>query len=167
MTSKFLEAGVIIGTHGVRGEVKITPWGDSPDFLCGFSTIYIDGNPVRVRSARTNKTQVLAALEGCDTVEEAMRYKGKVISIDRADAKLSDGQFFLADLVGLPVLDAATGNEVGKLAEVLDLPAQNVYVVKGGQKSYMIPAVPAFVTETNVAEGYIKVNLIEGLESDV
>lgn len=167
MTTNFLEAGVIIGTHGVRGEVKITPWGDSPDFLCGFDTLYIDGKPVKVRSARTNKTQVLAALEGCDTVEDAMRYKGKVVSIDRGDAHLAEGQFFLADLVGLPVLDADTGAEVGKLTEVLDLPAQNVYVVKGGAKSYMIPAVPAFVTETNVTAGYIKVKLIEGLESDV
>lgn len=167
MTTNFLEAGVIIGTHGVRGEVKITPWGDSPDFLCDFRTLYIDGKPVKVRSARTNKTQVLVALEGCETVEDAMRYKGKVVSICRDDAKLSAGQFFLADLVGLSVLDAANGAEVGKLTEVLTLPAQNVYVVKGGEKSYMIPAVPAFVTETNVTEGYIKVNLIEGLESDV
>lgn len=167
MASQFLEAGVVNGTHGVRGEIRITPWGDSPDFLCGFDTFYIDGKPVKVRSARPNKTLVLAALEGCDTVEQAMRYKGKVVSIDRTGVKLPEGQHFVADLIGLPVLDAATGAELGRLEEVLDLPAQNVYVVRGEGKAYMIPAVPAFLAETAPEKGYIKVNLIEGLETDV
>ncbi|MDE6108251.1 MAG: ribosome maturation factor RimM [Oscillospiraceae bacterium] len=167
MTSQFLEAGVIIGTHGVRGEVKITPWGDSPEFLCGFDTFYIDGKPLKVRSARPNKALALAALEGYNTVEQAMRLKGKVIFIDRTGVKLPEGRHFVADLIGLSVLDAATGEELGKLTEVLDLPAQNVYVVTGGKKRYMIPVVPAFLAETNVERGYIKVNLIEGLESDV
>ena len=167
MASQFLEAGVIIGTHGVRGEVKITPWGDSPEFLCGFDTFYIDGKPMKVRSARPNKALALASLEGYDTVEQAMRLKGKVISIDRTGVKLPEGRHFVADLIGLRVLDAATGAELGKLTEVLDLPAHNVYVVEGGPKKYMIPVVPAFLAETNVEGGYIKVNLIEGLESDV
>ena len=167
MASQFLEAGVVNGTHGVRGEIRITPWGDSPDFLCGFDTFYIDGKPVKVRSARPNKTLVLTALEGCDTVEQAMRYKGKVVSIDRTGVKLPEGRHFVADLIGLPVLDAATGAELGRLEEVLDLPAQNVYVVRGEGKAYMIPAVPAFLAETAPEKGYIKVNLIEGLETDV
>ncbi|MBO5034850.1 MAG: 16S rRNA processing protein RimM [Oscillospiraceae bacterium] len=167
MASQFLEAGVVNGTHGVRGEIRITPWGDSPDFLCGFDTFYIDGKPVKVRSARPNKTLVLAALEGCDTVEQAMRYKGKVVSIDRTGVKLPEGRHFVADLIGLPVLNAATGAELGRLEEVLDLPAQNVYVVRGEGKAYMIPAVPAFLAETAPEKGYIKVNLIEGLETDV
>ena len=167
MASQFLEAGVVNGTHGVRGEIRITPWGDSPNFLCGFDTFYIDGKPVKVRSARPNKTLVLAALEGCDTVEQAMRYKGKVVSIDRTGVKLPEGRHFVADLIGLPVLNAATGAELGRLEEVLDLPAQNVYVVRGEGKAYMIPAVPAFLAETAPEKGYIKVNLIEGLETDV
>ena len=167
MTTQFLEAGVVIGTHGVRGEVRITPWGDTPEFLCGFDSFYIDGRQVKVRSARPNKTLVLAALEGCDTVEQAMRYKGKVVSIDRTGVTLPTGRHFVADLIGLSVLDAATGSELGRLEEVLDLPAQNVYVVRGSGREYLIPAVPAFLAETSPEKGYIRVNLIEGLETDV
>ena len=167
MRSQFLETGVIAGTHGVRGEVRIIPWSDSPDFLCGFDTFYLDGKGVKVLSVRTNKTLVLASLDGYDTVEKAMKLKGKVVSIAREDAHLPAGTHFLADMVGLDVLDSATGETIGQVTEVLTPPAHPVYVVKGGDRSYMIPAVPAFIIETNTENGYLKVNLIEGLETDV
>ena len=91
MKDRFLEVGEIVNTHGVKGEVKIMPWADSPEFLCQFDTLYLDGKPVRLRSVRTNKTLVLASLEGVDTVEAAMRLKGKVLSIDRTGVVLRDG----------------------------------------------------------------------------
>lgn len=167
MKNQFLETGQIVNTHGVRGEVKIMPWADSPDFLCQFDTLYIDGQPIRVLSARPHKAMVLASLDGVDTVEKAMRLKGKILTVDRTQIKLPAGRHFLADLFGLKVLDAATGEELGTLEDILTPPAHNVYVVKGKGKKYMIPAVPAFISETNVESGYLKVNLIEGLDTDV
>ena len=167
MKSEFLETGVIVNTHGVRGEVKVVPWADSPDFLKQFTTFYIDSAPVKATSVRVDKTNVLIRFEGVDTVEAAMRLKNKVLSIARADARLPAGRHFLADLYGLSVIDAATGETLGKVEDILTPPAHNVYVVGGGAKRYMIPAVPAFVAETDVDQGYLKVNLIEGLESDV
>lgn len=165
MKDRFLEVGEIVNTHGVKGEVKIMPWADSPEFLCQFDTLYLDGKPVRLRSVRTNKTLVLASLEGVDTVEAAMRLKGKVLSIDRTGVVLPEGRHFLADLMGLTVLDAATGEELGIIQDILTPPAHEVYVVGGKGKEYMIPAVDAFLAETNVEEGYVRVNLIEGMES--
>lgn len=163
MKSQFLEAGKIVNTHGIRGEIKIMPWADSPEFLCQFKTLYMDGKPVKVLSSRPHKTMVLALLEGITSVEEAMKLKGKVLSIDRSDVTLPEGRHFLADLMGLTVLDAAAGEELGKVEDILTPPAHNVYVVRGKGKEYMIPAVDAFLAETNVESGYIKVNLIEGM----
>ena len=163
MKSQFLEAGKIVNTHGIRGEIKIMPWADSPEFLCQFKTLYMDGKPVKVLSSRPHKTMVLALLEGITSVEEAMKLKGKVLFIDRSDVTLPEGRHFLADLMGLTVLDAATGEELGKVEDILTPPAHNVYVVRGKGKEYMIPAVDAFLAETNVESGYIKVNLIEGM----
>ena len=163
MKSQFLEAGKIVNTHGIRGEIKIMPWADSPEFLCQFKTLYMDGKPVKVLSSRPHKTMVLALLEGITSVEEAMKLKGKVLSLDRSDVTLPEGRHFLADLMGLTVLDAATGEELGKVEDILTPPAHNVYVVRGKGKEYMIPAVDAFLAETNVESGYIKVNLIEGM----
>ena len=165
MKNQFLEAGQIVNTHGIRGEVRILPWADSPEFLCQFDTFYLEGKPVKVRSIRPHKTLVLATLEGVDTVEEAMKLKGKVLSIDRSQVELPKGRHFLADLMGLRVLDEATGREIGVVTDVLTPPAHEVYVVRGEGKEYMIPAVDEFLRETNVEEGYLKVRLIEGMES--
>lgn len=163
MKNQFLEAGEIVNTHGVRGEVKIMPWADSPEFLCQFDTLYMDGKAIKVLSARPHKAMVLAQLEGVDTVEKAMRLKGKVLSIDRTGVDLPNGRHFLADLMGLTVLDNATGEELGTIEDILTPPAHEVYVVRGKGKEYMIPAVDAFLAETNVEGGYIRVNLIEGM----
>ena len=164
MKNQFLEAGQIVNTHGIQGEVKIVPWCDSPEFLLQFGTLYLDGTPVRVRAARVHKGNVLAALEGVADVNAAMALKGKIVSIDRSGVVLPEGRHFIADLLGLEVLDAGSGEKPGVVADVLTPPAHEVYVVKGGGKTYLIPAVDAFLRGTNVDAGWVRVHLIEGME---
>lgn len=159
--TKFLECGKIVNTHGIRGEVKIMPWADSPEFLCALPTLYIDEKPYAVRSARPHKGAVLALLEGVDDVNAAILLKNKVVWLSRDDVELEEGAFFQADLIGLRVVDES-GAELGTLREILSPSLQQVYVVRG-EREIMIPNVPAFVLETNVAGGYIKVRLIEGM----
>ena len=165
MKEQYLEAGKIVNTHGIRGELKIQPWCDSPEFLCGFDTLYVDGKPLEVTSARAHKGNVLVSLEGVDDMDGAMAFKNKVVCISRDDAELPEGKYFVADLIGLEVRDAATGAAIGTLKEVLTYPAQDIYVVKG-EKEYLIPAVDAFIRETNPEAGYISVNVLEGLATD-
>lgn len=158
---EFLDCGQIVNTHGVHGEVRIVPWADSPDFLCQFSTLYVDGGALPVTASRVHKGSVIARLQGVDTVEAAMALKGKTVQLRRADAKLPEGAFFLADVIGLEVVDE-NGHKLGTLKEVLSPSVQQVYVVEG-QREIMIPAVPEFILETNIEAGYIKVRLIEGM----
>ena len=166
MKNRFLEAGQIVNTHGIRGEVKIVPWCDSPEFLLQFDTLYLDEKPVKVLEARAHKGNVLARLEGVDDVNAAMVLKGRTVSIDRTGVVLPEGRHFLADLMGLDVLDADSGEKLGIVADVLTPPAHEVYVVKG-EHEYLIPAVDEFLIEANVEGGYIRVRLIEGMQSDV
>ena len=163
MRHRYLEAGKTVNTHGIAGEVKIMPWADDPDFLLNFKTLYLDGKPIHLRSARVHKNAVLMKLDGVDDINEAMRLKNKVVSIDREDATLEEGSFFLADLYGLEVRDADSGEVLGTISDVLTPPANNVYIVKGTKREYMIPAVSEFIVETNVDEGYLLVHLIEGM----
>ena len=150
-----------MNTHGVRGEVKIQPWADSPEFLKDFGTLYIDGAPVKVRSARVHKGCVIASLEDIDDVNGAMRLKGKLVSIDRRDAKLPEGGYFIQDIIGARVADE-NGAEVGTLAEVLNLPGSDVYVVRG-EREILIPAVPQFILSRDIDAGVITVRMMEGL----
>ena len=166
MKNQFLEAGQIVNTHGIRGEVKIVPWCDSPEFLLQFDTLYLDGRPVNVLEARVHKGNVLARLEGVEDVNAAMVLKGRTVFIDRTGVELPEGRHFIADLIGLNVVDADSGEALGVVADVLTPPAHEVYVVKG-EHEYLIPAVDEFVIETNVEGGYIRVRLIEGMRSDV
>ena len=157
---EFLEAGKIVNTHGVRGEVRITPWADSADFLRRFRVFYIAGTPYRVLRSRVHKSQLIAALEGVEDVNAAMALKNRVICIRREDAHLPEGRYFVQDLIGLPVRTDA-GEDLGTLAEVLDLPQGQVYVVKG-EREILIPDVPAFILNIDPEEGFT-VHLIEGM----
>ncbi len=158
----YLEAGQIVNTHGVRGDLRLMPWSDAPDFLAAFKTVYIDGTAHTVESVRPYKHMALLKLKGVDDVNAAMLYKNKTVFIAREDAKLEEGQYFLQDTVGLPVLDAESGAEIGVIAEVLELPAGNVFVIKGAQE-HLVPIVPEFVEKVDVAGGKVLVRLIEGM----
>ena len=161
MKQQFLEAGQIVNTHGIRGEVRIMPWADSALFLKRFKTFYIDNKPVRVISSRVHKDMLIAQLEGITDINAAMPLKNKVVFIDRADARLPKGSFFIQDILGARVVDE-NGAEVGKLTDVLDVPRGQIYEVKG-ETEHLIPAVPEFILDVNADEGIITVRLIEGM----
>ncbi len=161
MKKQYLEAGRIVNTHGVRGEVKIEPWADEAAFLTRFKRFYMDGRVVAVRSCRVHKSLVIAALDGVDDINAAMALKGRVIFIDRDDAHLPNGTVFRQDILGARVVDES-GRELGVLADVLDEPASSVLVVRG-EREILIPDVPAFVLKKDADECVVTVRLIEGM----
>ena len=161
MKLQFLEAGEIVTTHGIRGDVKVLPWGDSPEFLCDFSRVRIDGREYKVESCRIQKTCNLVKLAGVDTEEAEEALRGKTVEVYREDAPADI--IFVAELIGITVF--ADGQQIGKVTEVLDYPGNKVYVVKG-EYSYMIPAVKAFVLSTDIEKNEMQVKLIEGMRTD-
>ena len=158
---QYIEAGRIVNTHGVAGEVKIEVWLDSPQFLKSFKRCFIDRREVKLLSARVHKGFLIVKLEGVEDVNAAMALKGRTVFIDRADARLPKGAFFLQDIIGASVVDES-GSEIGKLVDVMETPASNVYVVKG-ETEHLIPAVPEFILSTDAENGIITVHLIEGM----
>lgn len=160
MKERFLETGEVVGTHGIRGEVKILPWADGPEFLLDFDRLYLDGKPFEVESSRIHKSLVLVKFLGVDDIETAQKFRGRTVTIDREGLTLEDGAVFIADLIGLPVF--SEGRQIGILREVLTLPGNDVYVVEGEQR-YMIPAVSEFLEKVDTEAGEIHVRLIEGM----
>ncbi len=161
MKLQFLEAGEIVTTHGVRGEMKVLPWADGPGFLLDFKRVRIGGAEYKVESCRIQKTCNLLKLQGVDTMEAAQAMRGKTVEIFRQDAP--EDLIFTAELIGVEVL--ANGELIGKITDVLDYPGNKVYVVKG-QYTYMIPAVKAFVLSTDLDANRMEVHLIEGMRTD-
>lgn len=162
MKKQFLEAGQIVNTHGIRGEVRIQPWCDSADFLLDIDTFYLDGKAVKFTGKKVHKTMLIAKPHGIDNANDAALLKGKVLYFNRDDAKLENGQIFIDDLKGLEAVNMETGEVFGKVTDVLKLPASDVYVIKG-QGEYMIPAVDEFLKKIALDEGRVYFKLIEGM----
>ena len=161
MKLQFVEAGEIVTTHGVRGEVKVLPWLDSPEDLCDFDRCRIDGKEYEIESCRIQKTCNLVKLSGIDTMEAAQAMRGKIIELYRED--IDDEVIFAAELIDMQVL--CDGEELGRIVDVLDYPGNSVYVVRG-QHEYMIPAVKQFILSTDLASNVMQVKIIEGMRSD-
>ena len=161
MRLPLIEAGEIVNTHGVRGEVKMLSWLDSPESMCDFDRCRIGGKDYTIVSCRVQGTCDLLKLSGVDTMEAAQALRGKTVEIYRED--VDDDVVFAAELVGMDVF--SDGGTIGKITEVLDYPGNQVYVVKG-DREYMIPAVSAFVLSTDMEANRMEVKLLEGMETD-
>lgn len=161
MKLQFIEAGEIVNTHGVRGEMKVLPWLDSAEDLCGFDRCRIQGMDYTILECRVQKTCNLIKLQGVDTVEKAQALRGKTVELYRED--IPEDVIFAAELIGVEVY--SQGNSIGKITQVLDYPGNSVYVVKG-EREYMIPAVKQFVLSTDMEKCTMEVRLIPGMASD-
>ena len=161
MKLQFLQAGEIVTTHGVRGEVKVLPWADGPEFLLDFHRVRIADKEYIVESCRIQKTCNLMKLQGVDTVEDGQALRGKTLEVYRCDAP--EDLIFVAELIGTKVV--ADGVELGKITDVLDYPGNKVYIVKG-EHEYMIPAVKQFILSTDMENGIMQVKIIEGMRTN-
>lgn len=161
MKLPYIEAGEIVTTHGVRGEVKVLSWLDSPEMLCEFDRCQIEGKEYAMDAVRVQKTCNLVKLRGVDTVEDAQKLRGKTMELYRED--ISDELIFASELVDVEVY--ADGACIGKIKEVLDYPGNSVYVVQG-EREYLIPAVKEFILSTDLEKNQMQVKLLKGMASD-
>ncbi|MBQ5330823.1 MAG: 16S rRNA processing protein RimM [Oscillospiraceae bacterium] len=161
---QFLEIGQIVGVHALKGEVRVDPWCDSPEFLCEFDELYdAKHNVVRILSSRPQKNIVIMKIEGVDTPEAASALRGKVLYMDRDDVELEKGTYFVQDLLGLTVEDADNGTVYGKLTDVTNNGAGDIYTVSDGKKSFLIPAADPFIEKTDIEGGKLFVHIPDGL----
>ena len=161
MKLAFIQAGEIVSTHGVRGEMKLLPWTDGPDFLLDYTRVRIGTKIYELEDCRIQKTCNLIKLSGVDTIEDAQALRGKTVELFRED--VPEGLIFAAELVDMEVF---AGDEcIGKIADVLDYPGNKVYVVKG-EHNYMIPAVREFILSTDLEENRMNVKLLKGMRDD-
>lgn len=164
MKKEYLEAGKIVTTHGVRGEVKIMPYTDTPELLCEFDRLFIgkDKSELYIERARTAKNMVIAKIEGVDTVEAAEKYRNKVLFMHRDDLELDEDTYFIQDLIDMEVQDADSGFVYGKITDVLQNGANDVYVIKG-DREYLVPAIPDVIISTDIDSNIMQIRPLDGL----
>lgn len=169
MKKQYLDSGKIVGTHGIKGEVRIEPWCDSPEFLCAFKKLYLDENGqtfIEVKS-RPHKNITLTKIKGVDTIEQAEKFRGKVVYINRNDITLDEGVNFVQDLIGLEVKDAENGNVYGRITDVLRTGANDVYeITDSNNKKYLAPVIDEVVEEIDVDGGFVLIHPMKGIFDD-
>lgn len=162
---EFIETGKIVNIHGLRGEVKIMPWSDDPEFICEFDILYLgkDKKLLQIENARVHKNMVLAKFKGIDTPETANLLRNNIIYIDRNDVELEEGTYFIQDLIGLKVINADTNEEYGNVMDVFQTGANDVYEVKNGDKTVLIPAIPDVIVNIDIENSVLMIRPLEGL----
>lgn len=165
MKKQYLEAGKIVTTHGIKGEVKIMPYTDYPELLCEFDRLFLGKNheEINVERSRVFKNMVIAKLEGYDTPEVAEKLRNKILYMHRDDLELDEDTYFIQDLIGIEVSDADSGFVYGKITDVMQTGANDVYVIQGKDREYLIPAIPEVVITTDIDENIMTIRPLEGL----
>ena len=161
---ELIETGKIVNTHGVRGELKVVPWNDDPTVFSDFTTVTIDNIPYTVRSVRFQGQNVLLKLEGINDMTAAEGLKNKIIYANRSDFELDEGVYFVADLLGLTVVEDETDKDLGTLTDVLSTGANDVYEITDSKgKKYYVPAIKDCVKDTDPEAGIMRIHVMEGL----
>ncbi len=167
--NNYLECGIIINTHGVNGDVKLESLCDTPNILASFKKIYFregtDYRAVKVLKASVFKNFVIARLDGVDDMDKAIALKNTTVYAARKDFKLPEGSYFIADLIGLDVIDNISGTVYGQIIDVQNKGASDIYVVKTPDGERMMPAVKEFVKRTDIEKG-VYVEVIPGMLYD-
>ncbi|MDD2958424.1 MAG: ribosome maturation factor RimM [Lachnospiraceae bacterium] len=162
-----LQVGAITSTHGLKGEVKVFPTTDDPTRYDQMKEVWLDTGKeklkLEVERVKYFKQFVIVKFRGLDRIEDIEKYVKKNLYVTRENAvKLQENEYFIADLIGLSVVDEA-GEELGILDDVLSTGANDVYVVKKGDNEILIPAIRQCILQVSTEERFMKVHLLEGL----
>ncbi len=166
---KYLETGKIVGTHGVKGMVRVQAWSDSGEFLKNFKTFYTDDKgekSLKVNSVTPHGNVVLIAFKDVDTIEKAEALRNKIIYIDRNDVKLPKGRYFIDDLIGCSVFDADTNELLGELSDVSQTGANDVWHIKKGDKEYLVPAIDEVIVSVDIENENTVIRPLKGILDD-
>lgn len=165
MKKAYLEAGKIVTTHGIRGEVKIMPYTDTPELLAEFDRLFIGRNKdeLTIERSRVFKNMVVAKIEGVDTPEDAEKLRNKVLYMHRDDLELDDDTYFIQDLIGMEVRDADSDELYGIIDDVMQTGANDIYVVKSADRELLVPAIADVVVSTDIDGGIMTIRPLDGL----
>jgi 16S rRNA processing protein RimM len=164
---QYLEAGKIVGTHGVKGEVRTLSFCRTKEELAGFRTLYMDDKGERafaVASGRVHKNIVILKLAEIDTPQKADALRNRVLYANREDIPLSDGEYFHQDIIGLEVIDAESGGCYGKVSDILNNGGGDIFeIVEASGKKVLISAEGGVVKGIELQRGRLLICPIKGM----
>ncbi len=172
MNNDLIEVGKIVNTHGLRGDVKVVAWMDSPEDFEVLNTVYMktrsELKKLTVEKVRYQKNNLIVKFEEYGDINEVERFKNCILFAERSElGELPEGTYYIVDLIGLRVVKE-DGEEIGVIADVFNTGANDIYDVKReGKKNLLIPVIDDVVRDVDIDGGRVTVRLMEGLEDEV
>jgi len=163
--AKYIRIGKIVNTHGIRGDIKVLPLTDDPSRFEELKVIYIDNEntEVEIQKVWYSKGFVMLKLKEFNNINDVIKFKNSYILIDEKNAvKLPNDTFFISQVIGLSVF-CTDGNKLGEVIDVLQPGGNDVYVIKGDNKEYLIPAVKEFIKSVEIENKKMIIDPIEGM----
>ena len=160
--------GKIVAPHGVRGDIRILPLTEKPDLFLDLEYLLLEGGKkLTVKNARFQKRMILVTTKEITSMNEAELLRDKNIYIKAEDLpELEDDEFYVADLVGIPVYDLE-GKQIGTFKDSLSTGSNDVYIIAvPGAKDILVPALKEYFKEINLAEKRIVVKLPEWTDEE-
>lgn len=170
LVCEFLEVGKIVSTKGLKGEIVVECWCDSPEFLGRFKELYLKKGKEKfnVLKFRKHKRNAVILLDKIDNIDKAEKLRGLVLYINRKDIKLEKGRYFIQDLIGLEVIDIETNRNYGKITDVLKTGANDVYQVTGSNgKDYLIPVIKDVVKKVDILNNKVLIKPLRGIFDEI
>lgn len=168
MKSDYIETGLIVGTHGVRGEMRVQPWSDSPKDFVRLNRLYLDDKgerELKIKSKRVHGNIVLLCCDGIDSIEQAERLRNHKLYAARQDVLPKGKRYLVADIIGCKVYDFDDETKLyGEITDITSTGANDVWHMKaenGGQ--VLIPVIPDIIKTVDVDSGIIKITPMKGL----
>lgn len=165
---QLLQVGVISSTHGVAGEVKVYPTTDDVRRFDYLKDVILDTGKekmnLEVSSVKYFKNMVILKFKQFNNINDVEKFRNCPLYVTRDNAvELEEDEYFICDLIGLRVV-SDEGEELGKLTDVLQTGANDVYVVKmANDKEVLFPAIEQCVLNVNLEEGIMTVHVMDGL----
>ena len=168
MKKEFLEVGKFVGTHGVRGMVRIQPWSDDGAFLAQFKNFYLEIGKTKIEMSKiaTHGNVVIAQIKGVNTIEDAEKLRGQVLYLKRDDARLPKGRYFVSEIIGANVFDADTNALLGTLTDVSPTGANDVWHIEKDGKEYLVPAIPDVIVSVDINTDTVTIRPLKGIFDD-
>ena len=153
-----LVLGEVLKPQGIRGELKVKTFTDTPDVVKQFGTVYIDDKPYKILSFRVGPDgAAYMGLRGIPDRNAAELFRGKKLQGEREDApELEEGRYYIVDIIGLSC-ETEEGEVLGTVTDISNLSA-DVYTIEKAGKSILFPAVKGVIVKYDIENGKLIVN---------
>ena len=162
----WISVGRLARTHGLKGELKFFPLDAEEPGLMNGQIVRLDATEIKVQSVRGANVPLIIKFEGIDSIDSAKLFTGKEIFANREDFQpLPEGEYYRFEIEGLEVFDEE-GRPYGVIEEIIPTGSNDVYVVRNGEREWMLPMIDSVVKSIDLKQGKLVFNHIEGLFED-